>query len=160
MKSASDVAKALAQDFARIMLRQAVTKPLEGVGENLFKAALLAFGGGGGGSTASMAAAAGNSGALEGALLGKFQEGTPYVPRTGLALLHKGEAVIPAAMNQPGARNSMSIDARTYVDARGATQEALPGIVAALGNHERAIARLLENDPYRRGGATRQLLRR
>jgi hypothetical protein len=160
MKSASDVAKALAQDFARIMLRQAVTKPLEGVGENLFKAALLAFGGGGGGSTASMAAAAGNSGALEGALLGKFQEGTPYVPRTGLALLHKGEAVIPEAMNQPGARNTMSIDARTYVDARGATQEALPGIVAALGNHERAIARLLENDPYRRGGATRQLLRR
>jgi hypothetical protein len=28
-----------------------------------------------------------------------FQKGTPYVPRTGLALLHQGEAVIPAEKN-------------------------------------------------------------
>jgi hypothetical protein len=31
--------------------------------------------------------------------------GTDYVPRTGMALLHQGEAVIPAAENAVGGRN-------------------------------------------------------
>lgn len=32
-----------------------------------------------------------------------FEVGTPYVPRTGLALIHQGEAVIPASSNPFGA---------------------------------------------------------
>ncbi|HLF71951.1 MAG TPA: hypothetical protein VI759_07360 [Dehalococcoidia bacterium] len=36
-----------------------------------------------------------------------YAEGTPYVPRNMLAFIHKGEAVIPAAMN-PYARGSMA----------------------------------------------------
>jgi len=31
--------------------------------------------------------------------IGSHEEGTPYVPKTGLALLHKGEAVVPANQN-------------------------------------------------------------
>ncbi|MCE5212997.1 MAG: hypothetical protein LLG40_15755 [Deltaproteobacteria bacterium] len=33
-----------------------------------------------------------------------YAEGTDYVPKTGPALLHQGEAVIPAAENKPGSR--------------------------------------------------------
>jgi TP901 family phage tail tape measure protein len=32
-------------------------------------------------------------------IIGFFDEGTPFVPRTGLAVIHKGEAVIPADYN-------------------------------------------------------------
>ena len=31
-----------------------------------------------------------------------YQQGTPFVPETQLAIVHRGEAVIPAAMNRPG----------------------------------------------------------
>jgi len=31
---------------------------------------------------------------------GGYQQGTPYVPRTGIYLLHRGEAVIPASQNR------------------------------------------------------------
>jgi hypothetical protein len=31
-----------------------------------------------------------------------FQQGTPFVPRTGLAMVHQGEAIIPAAQNAAG----------------------------------------------------------
>jgi hypothetical protein len=33
-------------------------------------------------------------------LVGKFQTGTPFVPETGLAMVHKGEAIIPAGQNR------------------------------------------------------------
>lgn len=32
----------------------------------------------------------------------KFEAGTPYVPRTGLAMLHEGERVVPAVENRQG----------------------------------------------------------
>lgn len=43
------------------------------------------------------------SGADVTATIPKFENGTPYVPRTGLALVHQGERIIPAAQNRPGA---------------------------------------------------------
>lgn len=44
-----------------------------------------------------------------------YQHGTPFVPQTGLALLHRGEAVIPASMNMPTTmynqfNNNMDVD--------------------------------------------------
>lgn len=36
---------------------------------------------------------------------GSYAEGTNYVPRTGLALVHQGEAIIPASQNGRGAQN-------------------------------------------------------
>jgi hypothetical protein len=35
-------------------------------------------------------------------LVGSFQSGTEFVPSTGLAMLHRGERVIPADQNTPG----------------------------------------------------------
>jgi len=40
--------------------------------------------------------------------LPSYQHGTPYVPETGLALLHKGEAVIPAGQNTYNQQKSYS----------------------------------------------------
>jgi hypothetical protein len=38
--------------------------------------------------------------------LASYDVGTPYVPQTGLAMLHAGEAVIPAAYNNGGSSTS------------------------------------------------------
>jgi hypothetical protein len=148
----SDVLKGLLDDIARIALRVAVTKPLENA---LTGALSTGLSGLFGGSTASMAARYPNSAADVPGISGLqgFATGSDYVPRTGPYMLHQGEAVIPAGQNR-------GANIVTNIDARGATQEAIPGIVAALNNHERALERLVSNDAYRRGGSTRQLLRR
>lgn len=145
-----DVLHGLLDDIARIVLRLTVTKPLETA---LAGALSSGFGSLFSGGTAGMAAQFPNSGNVEGGLIGAFATGTDYVPRTGLALLHQGEAVIPAGQNMRG----NTIDARTYIDARGATQDAIPGMVAALNNHARAIERMQAGDGYRRGDSTRSL---
>jgi hypothetical protein len=38
-----------------------------------------------------------------------FASGTPYVSNTGLAVIHKGEAIIPAAQNRGGSRGGVSV---------------------------------------------------
>lgn len=50
--------------------------------------------------------------------LSSYAVGTSYVPRTGLALLHKGEAVIPAHMNRSGGLQVtiQALDARSFED--------------------------------------------
>ena len=37
--------------------------------------------------------------------VGSYASGTNYVPKTGLALVHQGEAIVPAAQNKGGATN-------------------------------------------------------
>lgn len=51
-----------------------------------------------GGSTSSMAALAGNSGSMEGALLGSFAAGIDRVPNDMLAMIHKDEAVLNSSL--------------------------------------------------------------
>jgi phage-related minor tail protein len=57
------------------------------------------------GSTDAVISGLGSEGGTEGmsALMGlaAYAQGTPYVPNTQLAMLHQGEAVIPAAQNSP-----------------------------------------------------------
>jgi hypothetical protein len=158
-KKFGDILKALGQDIARILLRQSVTKPLEnaiGSSGGFFSNILDGLFGR---STAGMAFAAGNDGNIEGAKLGSFSVGSSYVPRTGMYELHQGESVWSAARTSLG-QNASTIDARTYVDARGATQEAIPGIVSALQSHERALQRLQSGDGYRRFDQTRRAMKR
>lgn len=40
----------------------------------------------------------------------KYEQGTPYVPNTGLAMLHKGEAVVPAGINAGGSGMNITLN--------------------------------------------------
>jgi hypothetical protein len=79
------------------------------------------------GSAAAALAAVGTSGAtqgLGGGILSLFgpsspipflDVGTPYVPQDTLAVVHKGEAVIPASMNRPGGSRSSNVTQHFYI---------------------------------------------
>jgi hypothetical protein len=85
----SDVIKALGADIAKAMFQKNVSAPLNAAFSNFDWGSI--FGGGGGVNMA-------------------FATGTDYVPRTGLALVHAGEAIIPAGQNQGG--NTFNVDMR------------------------------------------------
>jgi hypothetical protein len=83
--------------------------------------------------------------------LPSYAVGTNYVPRTGLALLHAGEAVIPAGRNGGG---GMVFSPVYNIDARGATREltdALPAILKRNSEETEArIVRRLQQNQYPR----------
>jgi hypothetical protein len=82
-KHFQDVLQGLAQDLLRIFVRKAFTSLIGSL-----------FGGPAGG------AGAGFFGGLN---LPSFDVGTRYVPRDMIAQVHRGEAIIPAEFNRPGA---------------------------------------------------------
>ena len=72
-KSLGDVLKGLAQDVARVFLRKTVTEPVGSFFADVAKK-----------------------------FLPSFDVGTPYVPQDMVAVVHKGEAIIPAEYNRGG----------------------------------------------------------
>jgi hypothetical protein len=94
-KDLRSVLKGVLADIAQITIRQLVTKPLEKSlgaaldGVDILKGIGTIFG-------------------------GSFASGINYVPRDMLALIHKGERVVPAAQNTGGATPTIinNIDAR------------------------------------------------
>lgn len=88
-----DVVRALARDIARMILRVNVTQPLA----DAFKGGFAGANGVGGlfGVGGLLGPEMPNSGMA-------FAEGTDFVPRTGLALVHQGERIIPADENRRG----------------------------------------------------------
>lgn len=54
--------------------------------------------------------AVGNPGTGEGDFLGAFATGTDFVPRTGLALIHRGERIIPAEKNTMGGASGATVN--------------------------------------------------
>jgi lambda family phage tail tape measure protein len=86
-----------------------------------------AIGGGGGGGLEGTGESIGIS--MEGvgnmgdsaAPVGAFAQGTPWVPRTGLALVHEGERIISAKENRGGGAGGPTF----IVDNRGASAEAV-----------------------------------
>lgn len=64
-----------------------------------------------------------------------YQQGTPYVPQTGPALLHKGEAVIPARMN-PNAREFSGAGGAGSAGMRIDYERLGAAVVAAGGGRE------------------------
>lgn len=95
-KKLSDVLKAIEQDIARIIIRKAITEPLAGAVSGAIGGIDFGgiFGGLFGGSTPLPQDFTSDFPA--------FASGTDYVPRTGLALVHEGERIIPAAQNRGG----------------------------------------------------------
>lgn len=143
-KKFGDVLKSLAIDIARLAVRKTVTEPLLGglgkVFEGLF--------GGSSGHVDTIAGAISGSG-----VVGSFASGTDYVPRTGLALVHQGERIIPANENGGGVTINQTIQfaANTPAAVRDAVMAMLPTIQqATLG----AVA-----DATMRGGSFSRALR-
>jgi hypothetical protein len=124
----SDVLRGLAMDVARIFLRKTVTEPLADAASGLFK------------------------GFDWGSVLPKFDVGTDYVPRDMVAMVHKGEAIIPAAQNRGGRGGGGTY----YIDARGADREGMRRVEMAIARldgslEQRALGAVL--DARQRGGS-------
>ncbi len=85
----SSVMQGLAQDVARIFLRKQVTEPLGNALSGMFSGMNLF------GDSAPPSATGGMD-------YPSWASGTDYVPADGFAMLHKGEAVIPASRNGDG----------------------------------------------------------
>lgn len=120
-KKLSDVLQGLSKDVSAIFLRKSVTEPLAEGASKLFKESGLGKGFGdffkglfGGSSDKPLSAGAQDIHAFNLDLVGEFADGG-FVPRTGLALVHAGEEVIPAG----GSRGQV------FIDARGADQAAI-----------------------------------
>jgi lambda family phage tail tape measure protein len=89
----ADLLKAVMNVIAKLMAQQLVTSAISGIGS------LFGSGGGGGGYASELGAGIGMP-----ATAAWYQHGTDYVPQTGLAFLHQGEAVIPAQENAASGR--------------------------------------------------------
>jgi hypothetical protein len=89
-KGLSEILKGLEQDIVRIITRKLVTEPLGNAVTDMVKGA-------GGASGIFDSVGKFFSGLIGGGT--GLAEGTDFVPRDGLALLHKGEAVVPAKEN-------------------------------------------------------------
>lgn len=150
-KKFGDILQALAKDMARILLRQAVTKPLEQGLTGIFNSFFSR-----GPSTGSMARSYGNDGNVEGGYLGKFALGTDYVPQTGPYILHKGEAVVPADDNSgewsgsSGWNGSPTVVQNIRVDSRSDIASVNHAMAVARGQSVAAVQDLNRRTPRRR----------
>ncbi len=94
--------RSIGADIAQIALRETVTKPLSSFASESLKGVSLS-----------------SIGSWLASLVPKFDKGTDYVPRDMLAVIHKGERIVPAAQNQAGAYGGITIGS---IDARGSDQ--------------------------------------
>jgi TP901 family phage tail tape measure protein len=78
-----------------------------------------------------------------------FAYGTPYVPRTGLAIVHQGEAIIPASQNRGGAAVNV-----TYAPVINMVSGDARGMERLFDKHRRDLTKALDkavNGDFRRG---------
>ncbi len=141
-------AEAAAADLTRAMFGDLAKG---GSGTGLFGGL---FGAGGAGSGSSSSGAGSTTGDLLGSIasgfggwlsgLMKFDTGTDYVPQDMIAVIHKGEKIIPAAQNKPGAGQPVIIqltqnvgDIATASMLRDANESTKRQIAAALERSRR-----------------------
>lgn len=134
-ESATEVIKNLIRELAYVELQKRVFEP---VSKGLSAALDRAFGGSGS-AEASLNTMAGA--AVQG--LPAYAAGTDYVPRTGLALVHQGERIIPASENAGGVTQVINFSASTPAAVRDAVFAMLPQLAQA--------ARAAVNDDKARG---------
>lgn len=100
-KKFQDILRGVYQDLLRLTVRKTVTEPL----------------------------AEGFSGLLKGvnwsSFLPKFAAGTDYVPRDMLAVVHKGEAIIPAAENRQGAGGGITVNMTVVAQDAGSFRKSM-----------------------------------
>lgn len=135
-----DVIRRMVAEWAAAQIFAPKSKGGFGLGDIISGGLSTIFGGGsksGGGSS--------------GKVLGPLATGTNYVPSDGLALLHKGEAVIPAAYNPSAGGVGSGITINNNVDARGATADAIAALPEVLRrNNEQLEHKIIEGLRRRR----------
>ena len=82
-------------------------------------------------------------------LVGEFASGTSYVPRTGLALVHKGEAIIPAGQNGGNVVNNFNFTGGPPIDPQAFFAQVAP----VMDRMARGAARTEIGQQLRPGGA-------
>lgn len=139
-KKLSEVLKGLAQDVLRIFLRKAATEPLADAATGFFRGINWGSLFSGGGAEAAV-------GSIQ-----AFATGTDYVPRDMLAMVHRGEAIIPAAQNSGGRAsiqiNTLSVGAGVTPEQLSMVERRLAAMDASFGS--RAVAAVGEE--VMRGG--------
>jgi hypothetical protein len=100
-KGFQEILRGIEQDILRIVTRKMVTEPFA----NFLTGAI-----GGGGFLSGLFGGGGD--------IPVFHSGTDYVPKTGLAVLQKGERVVPASENRAGGEN-ISINVTVAGGGRG-----------------------------------------
>lgn len=109
-KKLRDVLKGIGDDIARMILRKTVTEPLGKALEGILSGGLPSVFGGASAPVADAVLS----------VVPSYDVGSSYVPRTGLAMVHQGERIIPASQNRSGGGPVFE-----YVDLRGASVDAV-----------------------------------
>lgn len=144
-----DVLKGIADDLLRLVIRKSVTEPVGNALSGFFSNAL--------GGTAQGANPDGSAGVASGigsffsSFLGSFDVGADFVPRDGMAYIHKGEAVLKpedAAAWRSGGNSApvYNIDARGVDSSVVRRLEIMMQSLAGQGVIENRV-----NDAQRRG---------
>jgi hypothetical protein len=109
-----DMADSIVRDITRLAAQDVARQLFGSVGGGGGIGGILAglFGRGGGGTPSSL---------LAGGIIG-FATGTPYVPRDMLAMVHRGEAIVPAGQNRGGMRVIQNFNISGATDARSQEQ--------------------------------------
>lgn len=150
------LADSIISDLIRIQVQENITKPLAkvlqgGGGFGDFFGSLF----GGGSSSAPMTPATAAASMPEWfSYLPKYDTGTDYVPRDMIAMIHKGERIVPAAQNRPG-YGGVNLSMPVTIDARGASSDVVPliqqGMAQALAQMRREVPALLARQQIRNG---------
>ncbi|MEO5740609.1 MAG: hypothetical protein ABIS29_08450, partial [Vicinamibacterales bacterium] len=109
-KSFSDILKGVEKDLLRIGTRKLVTEPVS----DWFSQMMKPSGGGSSGGGDFLGGLLGGAKDFIGSIFGggavpSYAVGTSYVPRDMMAMVHRGEAIIPAGQNGGGATIVMNV---------------------------------------------------
>lgn len=118
--------QALLDDLLQLTTQMLIVAPLA----ETMKKAFSSGGGSGGGDWSWIANLFGSGGGGGQNLTGVFASGTDFVPRDGLAMVHRGEAVIPASQNKDGGGRGMNVNI-TQMFAPGTSRETVNQAAAA-----------------------------